>query len=60
MMEINQISKDMNFTSKGIQTDLKGDDVDKLVDFQNKYYGLQSEMDSNLRLTVLWLRGKIW
>ncbi|CAG9800551.1 unnamed protein product [Chironomus riparius] len=49
MMDINQISNDKNFTSKDTQTDLKGDDVEKLVDFQDKYFTLQAEMDVNLR-----------
>ncbi|XP_070492802.1 uncharacterized protein [Chironomus tepperi] len=50
MMEINEISSnDINYTSKDTQTDLKGDDVEKFVDFQDKYFTLQAEMDVNLR-----------
>lgn len=37
------------------QTDLKGDEVENLLDFQSKYFGLQSEMDSSLRLVMSWL-----
>jgi hypothetical protein len=49
MMDLNQISNDINFTSKDTQTDLQGDEVEKLVDFQDKYFTLQAEMDVNLR-----------
>jgi len=49
MMDINQKSNDINSTSKDTQTDLQGDEVEKLVDFQDKYFTLQAEMDVNLR-----------
>lgn len=47
--ECNQMVNDKNYTSKDMQTDLYGDEVEKLLSFQSKYFDKQLELDTNLR-----------
>jgi hypothetical protein len=50
-VEGNRMANDKNYTSKDTQTqtDLYGDGVEKLFDFQGKYLEKQLEVDANLR-----------
>lgn len=51
-VEGNQMANDkIHYTSKDIQTqtDLYGDGVENLLEFQTKYLKKQLEVDSNLR-----------
>lgn len=48
-VEGNRMANDKNYTSKDTQTDLYGDEVEKLSKFQGKYLENQLEVDTNLR-----------